>query len=161
MASEHSGREEVQLSVTGMTCAACAQNVERALRRTEGVIDAQVNLATGRARIVFDPGKVDRADLSAAIESTGYGVKPEGERIQLKIENMSCAACRATVEESLAKVAGVTDVSVNLLAGRAEVRYRAGEVTPGDLIRAVEDAGYPAERLGEVEREDRFAEEEQ
>jgi Cu+-exporting ATPase len=61
------------LSVTGMTCAACQANVQRALRRQPGVTDASVNLMTGQARVVFDPAVVQPAQLVSTVEAIGYG----------------------------------------------------------------------------------------
>ncbi|MFN8379563.1 MAG: heavy metal translocating P-type ATPase [Anaerolineae bacterium] len=64
----------IDLPITGMTCAACQRNVERALKRTGGVQDANVNLATEHATIVIDPSQVRRADLVKAVQNAGYGV---------------------------------------------------------------------------------------
>ena len=57
-----------------MTCASCANFVERALKKTPGVQSAQVNLATEKATVAFTPGLADRARLKAAIEAAGYQV---------------------------------------------------------------------------------------
>jgi Cu+-exporting ATPase len=64
----------LELPITGMTCASCVRNVERALKRADGVQEATVNLANERATIVFDPAHVRRADLIKAVENAGYGV---------------------------------------------------------------------------------------
>ena len=64
----------IDLPITGMTCAACQRNVERALKRTGGVQEASVNLATEHATVVIDPALVRRDDLVKAIENAGYGV---------------------------------------------------------------------------------------
>ena len=69
--------ERVELPITGMTCASCQTRVERALRKAEGVVDAQVNLATERAAVVYAPGATDRQALTRAVEQAGYGVIPE------------------------------------------------------------------------------------
>src|SRR5689334_15251840 len=61
------------LNVTGMTCAACQANVQRALSRQPGVSDAAVNLMTGQARVVFDPAVIQPPQLITAVESIGYG----------------------------------------------------------------------------------------
>ena len=58
------------LTIEGMTCAACVSRVEKRLARIEGVT-ASVNLATGRAR-VRHPGSVPPEDLLAAVERAGY-----------------------------------------------------------------------------------------
>jgi Cu+-exporting ATPase len=62
------------LSITGMSCAGCAANVERALRALAGVHQANVNLATTRAAILYDPARISRADLVRAVREAGYGV---------------------------------------------------------------------------------------
>ena len=77
--SRRSGGDEratarAELAVTGMNCASCAANVEKALRKVDGVREAGVNLATGRATVRFDPGLVTPADLARAVRSAGYGV---------------------------------------------------------------------------------------
>lgn len=64
----------LELPITGMTCATCERNVDRALRRASGVLDVTVNLATERARVTYLPGVARRADLIAAVERSGYGV---------------------------------------------------------------------------------------
>lgn len=62
------------LTITGMTCAACVRRVEKALRAVPGVNEASVNLVTHRASVRFDPSTTHRAALVTAIERAGYGV---------------------------------------------------------------------------------------
>jgi Cu+-exporting ATPase len=57
-----------------MTCAACERNVTRALKKPDGVLEVQVNLATERAFVTVDPARADRDALIKAVESAGYGV---------------------------------------------------------------------------------------
>ena len=66
--------QEIVLPVTGMTCAACVRNVERALKRQPGVQEVSVNLATERASILPGPEGVERETLVGAVEKAGYGV---------------------------------------------------------------------------------------
>jgi Cu+-exporting ATPase len=67
-------RDKTELSVTGMSCANCALNVERALQKRPGVLEANVNLATAKATVAYDPGLVSRTDLVQTIRDAGYGV---------------------------------------------------------------------------------------
>ena len=62
----------VELSVQGMTCAACQASVQRALRRTPGVVDAAVHLILGRADVAFDPQTTSPATLVAVVRDAGY-----------------------------------------------------------------------------------------
>ena len=60
------------MSVGGMTCAACVRRVENALNSVPGVVEASVNLATGRATIVHEPQWGGLAQLEKVITSQGY-----------------------------------------------------------------------------------------
>jgi Cu+-exporting ATPase len=64
--------ERVELPITGMTCASCANRIERKLNRLDGVT-ASVNYATEKARVEFDPGAVAPEALVRAVEDAGYG----------------------------------------------------------------------------------------
>ncbi len=66
-------QETIELPITGMTCANCALTVGRALRKVEGVLEADVNFATERALVKVAAG-VPREALVAAVEKAGYGV---------------------------------------------------------------------------------------
>ncbi len=68
---------EMILPIEGMTCASCVNRIERFLARTDGVLGANVNLATERASVILDPGRTDRRRLVAAVEAAGYDVRPE------------------------------------------------------------------------------------
>ncbi len=68
-------RRELDLEVTGMHCASCVTRVERALADQQGVLDAGVNLATERARVVIDTSLVSPEDLAAAVAAVGYGLR--------------------------------------------------------------------------------------
>jgi Cu+-exporting ATPase len=74
------GPIEIVLPVEGMTCASCVNRIERFLRKTPGVEEAAVNLATEQATVRFDPAVAGRPELVGAIEAAGYDVKPEAVR---------------------------------------------------------------------------------
>src|SRR5262245_65601170 len=62
---------QVELPITGMTCASCAARIERKLNRLDGV-QASVNYATEQAKVSFDPGRVTEDMLVDAVEQAGY-----------------------------------------------------------------------------------------
>ena len=68
---------EIVLPIEGMTCASCVNRIERFLIKTDGVVQANVNLATERATVTVNPAVAGRAELVAAVESAGYDVRPE------------------------------------------------------------------------------------
>jgi Cu+-exporting ATPase len=64
-------RTKLDLPVQGMTCASCANRIERKLKKLEGV-EATVNFATEQASVSFDPRAVEPAQLVGAVEAAGY-----------------------------------------------------------------------------------------
>ncbi len=68
------GVVSTSLPVTGMTCAACAANIERALKRTPGVASVGVNYATNRAAVTFDPTLLTVPAIVETIRDIGYDV---------------------------------------------------------------------------------------
>lgn len=62
----------LDLAVEGMTCAACVRTIERRLEKVEGVVQAQVNLASNSAQVRFDKAQTTAAALIATIEDAGY-----------------------------------------------------------------------------------------
>ncbi|WP_269935189.1 heavy metal translocating P-type ATPase [Serratia liquefaciens] len=64
--------ETTELGIEEMTCASCVGRVEKALRQIPGVVEANVNLATERARVRHSTGIVTTAMLEAAVEQAGY-----------------------------------------------------------------------------------------
>jgi Cu+-exporting ATPase len=63
--------EHVELPITGMTCASCANRIERKLNKLDGVT-ASVNYATEKAAVAFDPAAVAPEQLVAAVQAAGY-----------------------------------------------------------------------------------------
>ncbi len=145
--------ERLDLPVAGMSCASCVTRVEEGLRSAAGVESAQVNLATERASVEFDPSRARVSDLMTAVRDAGYSVPTE--RLTIPISGMSCASCVARVESALGEVPGVIGVSVNLARERAEVEYVASVATLELLREAVRDAGYEplVAEEGTVDRE--------
>src|SRR4051812_21784908 len=72
-----SAQDEAAISVSGMDCASCVTHVERAAKSVEGVRDARVNLARGRAVVSFDPDRTDPKHIADAITQSGYVSAPE------------------------------------------------------------------------------------
>jgi P-type Cu+ transporter len=131
---------QIELPITGMTCASCVRNVERALTKTEGIDGASVNLATERASVQFDPQTVSVPQIIERVKNAGYGVATAS--IELPITGMTCASCVRNVERAIGRQPGVLEVAVNLATEKATVQYLPNAVRRGDLIKAVEGAGY-------------------
>lgn len=130
------------LSIQGMTCASCVGRVEKALKKVDGVEQANVNLATEQA-VVESSAPLDRAALVKAVERAGYDVVVAAP-IELSIDGMTCASCVARVEKALKKVPGVQQANVNLATEQAWVEADT-TVSADKLIQAIRKAGYDAQ----------------
>jgi P-type Cu+ transporter len=144
-------RQSLRIGVAGMTCASCSTRVERTLGRLEGVAEANVNLATEQATVVFDPAKLTPIGVLDAIREAGY--EPVVAETELSVTGMTCAACSARVERALSKVEGVLAASVNLATERATLRYLPDVAPVSRLTEAIRDAGYDV--LEQAERQSR------
>ena len=78
MTTVDTSANQVDLSITGMSCNACAMTIEKGLNRLNGV-EATVNFATESARITFDASQTDTVNLVSIVESLGYGARPLAE----------------------------------------------------------------------------------
>ena len=66
--------QTITLPVTGMTCANCAANIERGLKKLEGIQNTNVNFAAEQAVIAFDPKHIHVKEVVNNIERSGYKV---------------------------------------------------------------------------------------
>ncbi|MBA4601949.1 copper-translocating P-type ATPase [Thermoactinomyces sp. AMNI-1] len=125
-----------------MTCAACANRIEKGLSRLDGTESANVHFALEEASVTYDPERISLSDLENKIKSLGYEVRKE--KAELEISGMTCAACASRIEKGLNRLAGVDEVSVNLALETASVTYYSGEVEVSDLVRKIGQLGYGA-----------------
>ncbi|MFC2068702.1 heavy metal translocating P-type ATPase [Chloroflexota bacterium] len=131
---------KTSLPITGMTCASCVATIEKALSDRTGVDQANVNLASEKASIEYDPKKVNVRTLIDTISDAGYSVATE--KTSFKIGGMTCASCASNVEKALIGVPGVVSVNVNVANEKATVEYLKSETDIRDFKKVVEGAGY-------------------
>ena len=136
--------KRVNLPVTGMTCANCASNIERSVKKLGGGIErADVNFASEELSVDIDDAQLDIDDIVGQVEKAGYGVAAA--QAELAITGMTCTNCSATVERVLnQKVPGVLSASVNFAAERATVSYLPSITGIEQMVEAIEKAGYGA-----------------
>ena len=97
--------DTVELPLLGMTCANCANTIQRRLTKVEGVLNAEVNYANERATVEFVPGVTSYSDLVAAVRKAGYDV----------VETAASAA--SDDAEAMARAAELHHQQIRLLVG--------------------------------------------
>ena len=68
--------KQVDLRVSGMTCRACEQRIERALSKIEGVALSAADHRAAQVRVMFDPAQTSERALRECVERAGYTVAP-------------------------------------------------------------------------------------
>ncbi|MBO0586911.1 heavy metal translocating P-type ATPase [Sporosarcina sp. E16_8] len=131
---------EKMLQISGMTCAACANRIEKGLSKIEGVEKANVNFALERSTIVYDPAKTNVNEFKERVEKLGYSVVQE--KVAFDISGMTCAACATKIEKRIGKMDGVSNASVNFALETIAVEYDSKQVETAEMITAVKKMGY-------------------
>lgn len=62
------------LTVTGMSCMGCVNSVKNLVNALPGIAVIEIDLASGRVEVTYDPAQADAAAIRAAIEDGGYGI---------------------------------------------------------------------------------------
>ncbi|HUU51888.1 MAG TPA: heavy metal translocating P-type ATPase [Candidatus Heimdallarchaeota archaeon] len=132
--------ERIDLPIVGMSCASCASTIQRGLSHLKGVEKANVNFATSKATLFFQPQIVKPEDFITSIRKSGYEVGTV--TVELPIKGIQCASCVQKIEKSLLQTRGITKASVNLATERAKVEYLPTETNLEDIKRAIESTGY-------------------
>lgn len=142
---------EKTLNIEGMTCASCAQTIEKATKKLSGVEESNVNLATEKMNIKFDENVVSLNDIQETVEKAGYKANIGTERKIFTIKGMTCASCVQTIEKGTRKLEGVITSNVNLATEKMNIEYDPSIVSVADIMKAVETVGYEAhEDIGDT-----------
>jgi len=134
------------IQISGMTCAACAMRIEKAVGRMDGVAKAAVNLAAEKLTVEYDETKTSDTAINETIEKIGYGVVEDVQNtsVTIPVAGMTCAACAMRIEKVIGKLDGVASVSVNLATEKATVQYDRKKVKLSAIKQAIEKIGYKA-----------------
>ncbi|MGE6850853.1 heavy metal translocating P-type ATPase [Bacillus tropicus] len=156
-------QKEANLQISGMTCAACANRIEKGLKKVEGVHDANVNFALEKTKIMYNPQKTNPQQFKEKVESLGYGIVSD--KAEFTVSGMTCAACANRVEKRLNKLEGVNEATVNFALESATVDFNPDEINVNEMKSAITKLGYKLEvksdeqdgstdhRLQEIERQ--------
>ncbi|XP_063490751.1 copper-transporting ATPase 1 isoform X7 [Symphalangus syndactylus] len=138
------------IQVTGMTCASCVANIERNLRREEGIYSILVALMAGKAEVRYNPAVIQPPMIAEFIRELGFGATvienaDEGDGVlELVVRGMTCASCVHKIESSLTKHRGILYCSVALATNKAHIKYDPEIIGPRDIIHTIESLGFEA-----------------
>ncbi len=141
--------KNITMPVTGMTCANCAATIERNVRKLPGINVANVNLASEKLTVEFNPALLDEKGIIARVEKIGYGVAI-GEA-DLPITGLSDNSDALALEKMITKMNGVLSASVNYGTQRLSVRYIPGMCSISEMAEVIRKAGFDFVQVGDAE----------
>ena len=131
--------------IEGMSCASCAINIEKALKKVKGVEKASVNFANKSAQIDYNEKVSKEKELFETIVKAGYApVDMNVNDVEFKIIGMGSEHCAGVVKNALRKLKGVKEVETNFANSFAKIKYEQGIVKISDMKKAIDNAGYEA-----------------
>ncbi|KAK7406142.1 hypothetical protein VNO78_07762 [Psophocarpus tetragonolobus] len=144
------------LSVVGMTCAACAGSVEKAIKRLPGIREAIVDVLNNRAHVIFYPSFVNEETIREAVEDAGFQaallvdatrVHVDIQLCRIQIKGMTCTSCSSALESVLQALDGVLEAQVGLATEEAQVHYNPNLLTLDHILHAIQHAGFEAQLI--------------
>ncbi|MCB5951596.1 heavy metal translocating P-type ATPase [Enterococcus sp. BWT-B8] len=154
--------ETKTFDIEGMSCASCAQIVEKAAGKLTGVAKASVNLATEKLTIQYDDQVLSEKDIKQAVSDAGFQAVSQTVQKNYDIEGMTCSSCAQTIEKAVKHLKGIDLASVNLAAEKMVVQFDPGILSSEEISSAVEKVGYQAvEEVGKIDTTDQDQEKKQ
>ncbi|KAM9319864.1 copper-transporting ATPase 2 [Gastrophryne carolinensis] len=148
--TEDTAPQKCFLQITGMTCASCVSNIERNLKKKDGIISVLVALMAGKAEVKYRADRIEPSEIARLIENLGFGAAVLEDctathgSIELVITGMTCASCVHTIESRILRTPGVLQASVALATSKAQVKFDPEVVGPRDIIQVIEEIGFQA-----------------
>ncbi len=139
--------------VGGMDCVACAQSIERALGRQEGVESAVVNYGNNKLYLDYKEDQVSDDTIRQKVGKLGFtltedaatrqlAASEETRKKQFNVEGMDCVACAQSIERVLGKKDGVDSAVVNYASGKLYLSYDPSVIKTDEVEAAVDKLGF-------------------
>jgi len=147
--AEISAKNKAIINITGMHCSSCVVTIENALKKTPGVSNANVNFASEKAYVEYDPAKTTLKELHQAIIKTGYKtIMPEKvaeekgkATLHLKVIGMDNPHCLSTVEGALNNVNGIIKKEL-FVNQKAKIQFDSSILSAEKIKETIKVAGY-------------------
>ncbi|MGL4670255.1 MAG: heavy metal translocating P-type ATPase [Methanobacteriaceae archaeon] len=135
---------EINVFISGIHCASCVANLEKALLKLDGIIDVNISIGedinSNKGFIKFNPDKININAIDTAVEDTGFNIIKD-EAI-IPIGGIHCAVCVENIEKALNNLEGVIEATVNLSSQKAYIKYIPQLVTLNAMGDIIEGLGF-------------------
>ncbi len=137
------------MPVTGMTCSNCAGLVERTVAKLSGVNESNVDFASEKLIIKYDPEQLGEKEIVETVKRIGYGIAIG--KTELPIQGLHDNADALILEKLLLKQDGVLSANVSYGNERATLEYIPGITSIASLATEMQKAGFDLVQVGEME----------
>ena len=132
--------ESMELKITGMHCASCAQGLAAVISAQEGVFSADISITEEKAILRFDPEITPLTKIADLIKHSGYGIITETTIVS--VGGMTCVHCAMAVEKAALRQTGTLSARVDLAENTVTIIHLPGMLSLEDLKLAIESLGY-------------------
>lgn len=141
--------KSVVMPVTGITCINCATAIELNVRKLSGVNEANLDFASEKLTVSFDPALVNENDIVACIKRIGYGVAIG--KLELPLTGLRDITDALTLEKTLLKQEGVLNAIVNFGSEHVRLEYILGMTNIFELSGIIRKSGFDIVQANDVE----------
>ena len=132
--------KQTVLKIGGMHCAGCVNSIQNYVSKLDGVQKCEVNLASQKASLEFDPSLVDLSKIENAIRTAGYAVVYE--KLTMKISGITDSSDANNLERKLRNIAGIKDASINYGNSQGIIQYNSALISLSDIRQFLAKSGY-------------------
>jgi Cu+-exporting ATPase len=132
--------KQTVLKIGGMHCAGCVNSIQNYVSKLDGVKKCEVNLASQKVLLEFDPSVIDLSKIEDAVRTTGYSVVYE--RLTMKVGGITDSSDADNLERKLQSMDGVKDASVNYGNSQAIIQYNSALISLADIRQFLAKSGY-------------------
>ncbi|XP_067419165.1 copper-transporting ATPase 2 [Emydura macquarii macquarii] len=142
--------EKCFMQIRGMTCTSCVSNIERNLKKKDGIVSVLVALMAGKAEIKYKPENIQPLEIVQLIQNLGFDATVIEDHtgtdgsVELIITGMTCASCVHNIESKLTRTNGIFYASVALATCKAHIQFDPETIGPRDIIQIIEGMGFHA-----------------
>lgn len=138
--------KKISFKVEGMSCSSCSNSIEKKLKSLNGVIIANVNIATKKGLVEFDSNIINMEIIFKEVKELGFEPSLDNEKntekVTLKIKGMTCTSCASNIEKYLIKLEGISSAAVNYAVEKITIEYDPQKTRLLDIQKKVLDFGY-------------------
>ncbi|KAF9223974.1 copper P-type ATPase CtaA [Gyrodon lividus] len=146
--SHHGVLGRCELRIEGMTCGACVESIEGALRSQPGIHSVKVALLAERGVVEYEPTVWTPEKIVTEISDIGFDAVlipiARSDTITLRVYGMTCSSCTSTVENGLREIPGINSVAVSLATETAKIGFESGVIGPREMVERIEEMGFDA-----------------